>query len=51
MYYGLIIKVKEPTTLNEVKEKLSNNKFISLTNKDLTSSVFSLEEIMVILVE
>ena len=35
------LKVKEPTTLSEVKEKLFNNKFISLTNKDLTSSVFS----------
>ena len=35
------IKVKEPITLNEVKEKLSNSKFISLTNKDLTSTVFS----------
>ena len=35
------IKVKEPTTLNEVKEKLFNSKYISLTNKDLTSSVFS----------
>ena len=35
------IKLKEPTTLNEVKEKLFNNKFISMTNKDLTSSVFS----------
>ena len=35
------IRVKEPTTLNEVKEKLYNNKFISMTNKDLTSSVFS----------
>ena len=27
--------------VNEVKEKLSNSKFISLTNKDLTSTVFS----------
>ena len=35
------IKLKEPITLNEVKEKLFNNKFISMTNKDLTSSVFS----------
>ena len=35
------IKLKEPTTLNEVKEKLYNNKFISMTNKDLTSRVFS----------
>jgi len=35
------IKVKEPITLNEVKEMLSNSKFISLTNKDLTSTVFS----------
>ena len=35
------LKVKEPTTLNEVKEKLFNSKFISLTNKNLTSSVFS----------
>jgi len=35
------VKVKEPTTLNEVKEKFFNNKFISMTNKDLTSSVFS----------
>ena len=35
------IKVKEPTTLNEVKENLFNSKYISLTSKDLTSSVFS----------
>ena len=35
------VKVKEPTTLNEVKEKFFNNKFISMTNKDLTSSVFA----------
>ncbi len=35
------IKVKEPTTLSEVKEKLYNSKLISLTNKNLTSTVFS----------
>ena len=35
------LKVKEPTTLNAVKEKLINSDFVSMTNKDLTSSVFS----------
>ena len=35
------LKVKEPTTLNDVKEKLINSDFVSMTNKDLTSSVFS----------
>ena len=35
------LKVKEPTTLNNVKEKLINSDFVSMTNKDLTSSVFS----------
>ena len=35
------LKVKEPITLNDVKEKLINSDFVSMTNKDLTSSVFS----------
>jgi len=35
------LKVKEPTTLSNVKEKLMNSDFVSMTNKDLTSSVFS----------
>ena len=35
------IKVKESITLNEVKEKLKKNDYVSMTNKDLTSTVFS----------
>ena len=35
------LKLKEPTTLNEIKEKLHNNDRIAMTNKDLTSTVFS----------
>ena len=35
------LKVKEPTTLNSVKEKLHANKLIAMTRKDLTSTVFS----------
>ena len=35
------LKVKEPITLNDVKEKLHNNKHIAVTTKDLTSTVFS----------
>ena len=35
------LKVKEPTTLSKVKEKLMNSDYVSMTNKDLTSSVFS----------
>lgn len=35
------MKVKEPITLNEVKEKLNKNEYVSMTNKDLTSTVFS----------
>ena len=35
------IKVKEPITLSSVKEKLHNNDHVAITNKDLTSTVFS----------
>ena len=35
------LKLKEPTTINEVKEKLYNNDRIAMTTKDLTSTVFS----------
>ncbi len=35
------LKVKEPISLNDVKEKLHNNKHVAVTNKDLTSTVFS----------
>lgn len=35
------LKVKEPTTLVSVKEKLHNNDHVAMTNKDLTSTVFS----------
>lgn len=35
------LKVKEPTSLSAVKEKLHNNDYVAITNKDLTSTVFS----------
>ena len=35
------IKLKQPTTLDAVKDKLYANKMIALTRKDLTSTVFS----------
>jgi len=35
------LKLKEPTSLNEVKEKLHNNDLVAMTTKDLTSTVFS----------
>ena len=35
------LKLKEPTTLNEIKEKLHSNDHIAMTTKDLTSTVFS----------
>jgi len=35
------IKLKEPITLNEVKDKLHNNDRIAMTTKNLTSTVFS----------
>ena len=35
------LRVKEPISLNDVKEKLHNNKHVALTTKDLTSTVFS----------
>ena len=35
------LKLKEPTTLSEIKEKLHNNDRIAMTTKDLTSTVFS----------
>ena len=35
------IKLKQPTTLDAVKDKLHANKMVALTRKDLTSTVFS----------
>ena len=35
------LKVKEPTTLEAVKEKLHNNPQVAMTSKDMTSTVFS----------
>jgi len=35
------LKLKEPTTLIEVKEKLYNNDRVAMTTKNLTSTVFS----------
>ena len=35
------IKLKEPISLNEVKEKFYNNDRVAMTTKDLTSTVFS----------
>ncbi len=35
------LKVKEPITLSLIKEKLHNNEHIAMTDKDLTSTVFS----------
>lgn len=35
------LKLKEPTTLSEIKEKLHNNDLIAMTTKNLTSTVFS----------
>ena len=35
------LKVKEPTSLNMVKERLHSNQLVALTRKDLTSTVFS----------
>ncbi len=35
------LKVKEPTSLNNIKEKLHNNQHVAMTTKDLTSTVFS----------
>ena len=35
------LKLKEPTSLNEVKEKFYNNDRVAMTTKDLTSTVFS----------
>ena len=35
------LKVKEPTSLEIVKEKLRNNDHVALTTKDMTSTVFS----------
>jgi len=35
------LTVKEPTTLNEVKDRLRANRFIAMTTKDTTSTVFS----------
>ena len=35
------LKLNEPTTLNEIKERLHNNDHIAMTTKDLTSTVFS----------
>jgi len=35
------LKVKEPTTLTSVKERLHNNTNVAMTTKDMTSTVFS----------
>ena len=35
------IKLKQPTTLDAIKDKLHANKMVALTRKDLTSTVFS----------
>ena len=35
------LRVKEPTTLNEVMDKLEANPLVALTEKDMTSTVFS----------
>ena len=35
------LKTKEPTSRNEVIDKLEANKLVSLTTKDMTSTVFS----------
>ncbi len=35
------LKVKEPTTLTSVKERLHNNSNVAMTSKDMTSTVFS----------
>ena len=35
------LKVKEPTTLASVKERLHNNDRVAMTTKDMTSTVFS----------
>ena len=35
------LKVKEPTSIEIVKEKLRNNDHVALTTKDMTSTVFS----------
>ena len=35
------LKVKEPTNLASIKEKLHNNEHVAMTRKDLTSTVFS----------
>ncbi len=35
------LNVKEPTTLNEVKDKLVANPYVAMSEKDMTSTVFS----------
>ena len=35
------LKTKEPTSRNEVIDKLQANKLVSITTKDMTSTVFS----------
>ncbi len=35
------LNVKEPVTLNEVKERLYTNPYVAMTQKDMTSTVFS----------
>ena len=35
------LKTKEPTSRNEVIDKLEANKLVSITTKDMTSTVFS----------
>jgi len=35
------LKIKEPTNLNEVKDRLVSNELIAMTTKDMTSTVYS----------
>ena len=36
-----MLRTKEPTTLNEVKDRLVANNFVAMTTKDMTSTVYS----------
>ena len=36
-----MVVVREPITLNDVKEKLYSNPYVAMTTKDMTSTVFS----------
>ena len=35
------LKIKEPTNLNEVKDRLVSNELVAMTTKDMTSTVYS----------